>query len=186
MNFGRSRHICTAFILAAFFTIDICAQRWIKLGEGQQANISGMALVSREDRVKKLIVVHDNKKKRQLRASIVTLTDGQTPTMTPLKWLDDDIPIDLEAVTAIPERSGEFIAFESVGRAYHVKLDVNAASVEVIRSFDVPMIPKGADFEAFSVQKIGGKLIAMWADRGASEVARTSTRRSAPKRQAAA
>jgi len=59
-----------------------------------------------------------------------------------LKWPGDDVPVDLESATSVPECLTNSIVFAAAGRAYHIKLDPGANTIELIRSFDVPMIPK--------------------------------------------
>ena len=54
----------------------------------------------------------------------------------------------------------------SSGRVFHIKINRIAKTVEVLKSFEVPEISADSDFEGFALQKIDGKLLAVWADRG--------------------
>lgn len=124
-----------------------------------------MAVIGQAKQTTTLLVVHDNKKAEQMHATLISITGSDSPLYTPLKWTND-VALDIEAVTSVPGVSGQFIAFTAAGRAYHIKIDIKSATVDVIKSFDVPSIPKDADFEAFDLQKINGTLTAVWAERG--------------------
>jgi len=124
-----------------------------------------MAVIGQLKQTTTLLVVHDNKKAEQMHATLLSITGSDSPLYTPLKWTND-VALDIEAVAAVPGVSTQFIAFTAAGRAYHIKIDAKAANIDVIKSFDVPMIPKDADFEAFDLQKINGSLTAVWAERG--------------------
>lgn len=145
-----------------------CAENsdWLAVGNDRQSNISGMALVEHNDRQTSFIVVHDNKKKKQSRAGLVTVgSDGQ-PQSTTLSWLGSEMPLDLEGITKIPDTSDGFMAITSAGKVYHLAFDRNANAVSVIKSFDVPSIPLNGNFEGFALQKIGDAYLAVWAERG--------------------
>jgi hypothetical protein len=163
------KYLSAAAVFLVALSTSTFSQQWRPVSGSRQANISGMALIGYDQKATSILVVHDNKKKEQLHATIITIVGNDTPLYTPLKWLGDDIPVDLEAVSALPGRSGQFIAFTAAGRAFHIRVDSKSASVDVIRSVDVPMIPKDGDFEAFDVQSVGGNLIAVWAERGSSK-----------------
>lgn len=162
------KYLSTVSLFVILFSISVSAQQWRPVSGSRQANISGMALIGYDKKATSILVVHDNKKKDQMHATIITIVGSDSPLYTPLKWLGDDIPTDLEAVASVPGRTGQFVAFAAAGRAFHIKVDAKTASVEVIRSFDVPMIPKDGDFEAFDLQMVNGALIAVWAERGGS------------------
>ena len=148
------------------FIVGANAQQWRPVNGSRQANISGMAVISHEKRVTKLLVVHDNKKKDQIHATVITINGSDAPTYTPLKWNGDNIPVDLEAVTAGPGAEGQFIALNADGHAFHFKIDLKTNSVDVIKVFDVPSIPSERDFEGFALQKVAGTMMAVWAERG--------------------
>ena len=157
--------VLTAVFFSAF-AINSNAQQWRPVSGSRQANISGMALIRHEKKVTTILVVHDNKKKEQVHATIITVAGTDTPLYTPLKWPGDNVPVDLEAVTAVPGAEGQFIALNADGHAYHFKINLKSNEIEVIKAFDVPMIPAERDFEGFVLQKINNTLVAVWAERG--------------------
>lgn len=146
---------------------------WRPVGNNRQVNISGMALIEHTNKQTSFIVVHDNKKKKQARAGLITVNGNTAPKFTALNWLGKDIPVDLEAVTAIPRATNNFMAFTSAGRIYHIELDRNNSSVKVIKSFNAPSIPTNGNFEGFSLQRIGDTYLAVWAERGENNKAAT-------------
>ncbi|MEQ1921137.1 MAG: hypothetical protein ABL952_01395 [Pyrinomonadaceae bacterium] len=160
-------------LLPAVLTIGTSAQEWRPVSGGSQGNISGMALIAYEKQNTTLLVVHDNKKPEQIRATLFSINGTNTPTYTPLKWLGDDLPIDLEAMSPVPGVTGQFMALASAGRVYHVKLDRRSNSIETLKAFDLPMIPNGADFEGFDLQTINGQMVAVWGERGDTQKAAT-------------
>ncbi len=155
-----------AFLLLAF---EVSAQEWRPVSGSRNATISGIALVEQGKDQATFLVVHDSKKTDQLRASLITLEGRAAPKLDPLKWIGDELPVDLEAATAIPGTLNEFLVLASEGRVFHILLDRAARSVKLLRSFDLPSKPKDADFEGFALQLIENKLVAVWADRGATE-----------------
>lgn len=143
--------------------------QWRAVSTSREMNISGMALVQHNEQQTTFIVVHDNKKRVQPHAGLLTFAGRQPPSYTSLEWVGNDVPVDLEAITSVPEGpSGTFIAFTSAGSGYHIRLDQSRNRVEVIKAFNVPSIPAGSDFEGFALQTFGGSLLAVWADRGLS------------------
>ena len=128
-----------------------------------------MALIEHTNNQTSFLVVHDNKKKDQIHAGIVTVTGNNAPQYTPLEWFGNDIPVDLEAVTSVPNSPNNFMAFMASGRVYHIQINRIAKTVQVLKSFDVPEIPAESDFEGFALQKFGDDLLAVWAERGLDE-----------------
>ncbi|MFM9904520.1 MAG: hypothetical protein ACKVQJ_08125 [Pyrinomonadaceae bacterium] len=163
------KHFFSALAVVFALFCSANAQQWRPVGGSRQANISGMALIAHEKKVTTLLVVHDNKKPEQIHATILTINGADSPIFTPLKWNGTDIPVDLEAVTSVPGRPGEYMVLAAAGRVYHVRIDLKLASVEPIRSFDLPMIPKDSDFESLSLQKVNDSMLAVWAERGLTE-----------------
>src|SRR5687768_5243602 len=98
---------------------------WRVVGKDRQANISGMALIEHTSQQTSFLVVHDNKKKKQARTAIVTVNENTTPRFTALKWLGNDVPVDLEAITAVPGTANNFMASTSAGKIFHIELDRN-------------------------------------------------------------
>lgn len=158
-----------AIIALLLQAIDASAQQWRPVGGSRNATISGIALVEQGKDKATFLVVHDSKKKDQVRASLITLNGATAIKLHSLQWGGDELPIDLEAATAIPRRSNEFLVLASEGRVFHVSLDRTANSLKVLGAFDLPSTQRDADFEGFAIQMIEDMLIAVWADRGASE-----------------
>lgn len=125
-----------------------------------------MALLEHEGRKTSFLIVNDNKKKAENHAAIVSIEGLTAPTYTTLRWLGDDVPTDLEAVTSVPGVKNNFMALTSAGRVFHIEINRIDNSVRVIKSFDVPRIPRGRDFEGFVLQRVNNVLLAVWADRG--------------------
>lgn len=162
------QRICLATIIGvACFQLAL-AQQWRPAGGSRESNISGIALIDHDKETTRLLVVHDNKKPEQNHASILTISGSAAPQKLPLKWLGDDIAVDLESVSSIPGITGQYIVLNADGRAFHVKVDLKAATIETIRSFDLPTIPAKADFEALDIQRLDGMLVAVWAERGSA------------------
>jgi len=164
---SKLKFLLLAVLGGALTLTAVGQQQWRPVSGNSKTNISGMAVISHSNGVTTALVVHDNKKKGQDRASLLTVSGNDSPVQKTLRWLSDELPVDLEAVTPIPGRPSQFIAFASNGRAFHIKLDLTERSIELMKSFDVPMIPPGGDFEGFDLQTIDGSLIAVWAERGA-------------------
>ena len=150
------------------------AQNWQPVRGGITNGISGMATVSQNASTSKFLVVHDNKLPTESRAALVeTSPDGES-RFTALTWTDtNSLPIDLEALCAIPQKAGEFLAITSSGAGFHIALDETTNAVRVLKTFALPQVPAGANFESFDVKQIGGALVAFWATRGKDAVPAT-------------
>ena len=70
----------------------------------RELSISGIATTTSEDTY---LVVHDNKKKNQLRVGLVTMLADSL--YSGLGWPDKDLPIDLEALTNISGKKNQYI-----------------------------------------------------------------------------
>ncbi len=165
-----SKFISTlTFIILLFFvaqTADAQTNQWRPVSGARQDNISGMALVEHNNSKTTFIIVNDNKKREQNHTAIVSIEGRAAPKYQPLKWIGDDVGVDFEAISAVPEMKDNFMALTATGRVFHIALDRAENSVKVIKSFDVPSIPKDSDFEGFALQKVNDVLLAIWADRG--------------------
>ncbi|MDT7786701.1 MAG: hypothetical protein QOF58_5120, partial [Pseudonocardiales bacterium] len=79
---------------------------WQRVGTGITEGVSGLAvLTSRGDHVEALSVI-DNKKPGQERVRRIVLDSGQVTAVRPMTW-QGETPVDLEAVTRVPNRPGE-------------------------------------------------------------------------------
>jgi hypothetical protein len=146
----------------------VLAQTWLPVRGGLPFGISGIALIEKQSDKLDFLIVHDNKKPNQGRLAIISLQGKKQPEYLPLNWQNNiKSPIDLEALTSIPDTNiSEFIALSSVGKAYHFKLVFKNKNISIIKEFELPEIAKDSNFESFSLQKIDGKLITIWAHRG--------------------
>jgi hypothetical protein len=165
-KFASTFLLSAALLIAGEQAAAAQTNQWRPISGSQQDNISGMALIERVGQKTAFLVVNDNKKPRQNRAAILTIEGRAAPQYAKLRWLGDDLPVDLEAVTGVPGAANNFMALTSAGRVFHIEINRSDNSVKVIKSFDVPQIPKNSEFEGFALQKVNDVLLAVWADRG--------------------
>lgn len=152
--------ILTLAALAVFFVPSFAQQpKWEGvLCEGKKVQINGLALISKDD-PKNFLAVIDSK------VANIILNGKGIPACKLLEWKGGSLN-KLEALTAVPDGSGTFIAMNEKGTAYRFKLEEGKA-VTIGKSFQVPNPPDNADFEGFVVQKIAGEgMVVAWADRG--------------------
>lgn len=142
--------------------------QWRPVRGGIAYGISGMALISQQNDSSSFLIVHDNKDKELGRLAVITIQGKQQPQYLPLNWPKTiDLPKDLESITGIPGASQlAFMAATSAGKVYHFNLDASKKKVEIIKVFDLPNIPQNSNLEGFALQRINGKLLAVWAHRG--------------------
>ncbi|MBD2597952.1 hypothetical protein H6G74_27045 [Nostoc spongiaeforme FACHB-130] len=148
----------------------VWAQEWQPVRGGIPFGISGIALLGQQNNSLEFLIVHDNKQKNQSRLATIKIQGKNAPEYLPLNWQNNlALPIDLEALTSIPKSSNSFIAFASSGKAYHLKLQPTNKTISVIKEFSLSNIPPESNFEAFALQDIDNKLVAVWAHRGEAE-----------------
>ncbi|HLO87729.1 MAG TPA: hypothetical protein VK203_22360 [Nostocaceae cyanobacterium] len=149
-------------------TQPVLAQKWLPVRGGILFGISGMALLQQQSDFLDFLVVHDNKKANQGRLAIIRVNGKNPPEYLPLNWPSNlNLPNDLEALTDIPGKNkSEFIALASAGKAYHLRWDAVNKNISIVREFNLPKIPLGSNFEAFSLQSINNQLVAIWGHRG--------------------
>lgn len=145
---------------------------WQQVGTDIKAGISGLSVTSRHGNTYRALVVRDNKRPGENRiAQLAYSTDssGRSPSVRPLAWRGGAEPIDLEALTPVPGTPDEYVAVASRGLVYHLK--VSGDAVDVLDLAPLPAIGAGDDFESFTLtaRGPGGKLAAVWADRGTGE-----------------
>lgn len=155
-------------VALVLFSQQALAQTWQPVRGGINFGISGISLLRQQDDTINFLIVHDNKQKNQGRLAIVSLKGDHPPAYSPINWPSNaELPIDLEALTSIPgENNLRFIAFSSAGKAYDLILDPKNKTISVLKVFELPNIPQSSNFEAFSLQNLAGKLVAVWAHRG--------------------
>ncbi|MBW4565750.1 MAG: hypothetical protein KME32_32640 [Mojavia pulchra JT2-VF2] len=169
--------IINILILSAllFITQKVWAQDWVPVRGGIPFGISGMALINQQSNSLNFLIVHDNKKQNQGRLAIISIKRKKPPEYLPLNWPNNtELPNDLEALTSIPgTKNTSFIALSSSGKAYYIKFEPTNNPISLLKEFKLPTISQGSNFEAFSLQDIDGKLIAVWAHRGEAEQSAT-------------
>ncbi|BAY24054.1 hypothetical protein NIES2100_38470 [Calothrix sp. NIES-2100] len=149
----------------------VWAQDWLPVRGGISFGISGIALIEQKSNSLDFLIVHDNKKPLQGRLAILNLSGKNQPEYFALNWIGNaELPSDLEALTSIPgTKNNSFIALSSSGKAYSIQLETDKKNISLIKEFKLPAIPQESNFEAFSLQDIDGKLVAVWAHRGEAE-----------------
>lgn len=128
-----------------------------------------MAKFDRHPEAREFLIVHDNKADDLDRLAIVSIPFQGKPQYSPIKWSQTlELPKDLEALVAVPgyDLPPRFMAMTSAGRVYDFTLDTAQETIDPIQTFDIPNIPNGSNFEAFSLAQIQGKSIVAWAHRG--------------------
>ncbi|WP_414752842.1 hypothetical protein [Anabaena sp. CCY 9910] len=176
MKYIKSKLILKILILGSLLLISqqVLAQSWRPVRGSILFGISGMALISQQNSSLDFLVVHDNKQAHQERLGIITIKGKNQPEYLSVSWQSNtQLPIDLEALTSIPNTKDSFIALSSSGKAYKFKLNSDKKTISVSKEFELPAIPPGSNFEGFALQNIEGKLVAMWAHRGEGEQAST-------------
>ncbi|WP_234430816.1 hypothetical protein [Streptomyces sp. NRRL F-4489] len=142
------------------------ADAWQRVGDGITAGISGIAVEARHGAAVDAVGVRDNKKPGQNRLVALGLRPDGAPRVRPLAW-DGELPVDLEAIDAVPGRAHEFVALASSGTAYRVVHEKDTA--KVVGVFRLPGISPDANYEGFALSVVHGKTVAVWADRGQDE-----------------
>ncbi|MEH2286675.1 hypothetical protein [Nostoc sp.] len=152
-------------------SLQVWAQDWRPLRGGIPFGISGIALIEQQSNTLDFLIVHDNKQKNQGRLAIISIKGKNQPEYFPLNWPSNiELPIDLEALTSVPEKTKfSFIALSSSGKAYYIRLEPAKKTISIIKEFNLPGIIQGNNFEAFGLQNIDGKLVAIWGHRGEAE-----------------
>ncbi|MEH1929261.1 hypothetical protein [Nostoc sp.] len=167
------KFIINIVILSALLliSVQVWAQDWRPVRGGIPFGIGGIALIEQQSDTLNFMIVHDNKQKNQGRLAIISIKGKNQPEYFPLNWPSNiELPIDLEALTSVPEKTkSSFITLSSSGKAYYIRLESGKKTISVLKEFNLPGITPGNNFEAFGLQNIDGKLVAIWADRGAGE-----------------
>ena len=146
------------------------AGEWYLVRNGISFGISGMVLMDEEKDFRSFAIVHDNKRADEGRLAIVTIKPNEEPEYLPLSWPDNiELPVDLEGLTAVPSLDRpSFMASTSRGKIYHFQIDANQ-NISVLKVLGLPGIVPGSNFEAFAIQIIEDKFLAVWAHRGSNE-----------------
>jgi hypothetical protein len=153
-------HLFSFIMLFAPSTV--LAEEWYSLTDQKPLSISGIAAI---DSVRYL-VVHDNKKPDQPRLSIVNWQNNQRPTLDPIKWCDQNLPIDLEAITAIPGHKNDYLVLESKGKVTRIQLDPDKTACKTIAQFEIPTATPDSNMEGLALHCIKKQCLLAWAERG--------------------
>ncbi|MCA1660145.1 MAG: hypothetical protein LC642_06380 [Verrucomicrobiaceae bacterium] len=151
------------------------ADRWHKVEDGKLMGIGGMALLERGGDSLSFLVVHDNKNAGETRAGVLRCERGGKPKYQRLDWPATALPVDLEALTAVPGARGEYLAATSKGNLYRIKASSSGQNIEVLAKLDdIPGATERSEIEGFALALLGDNVVAAaWADRGDDEKAAT-------------
>ena len=136
-------------------------ERWIYISGKRELSVSGIATTTSEDTY---LVVHDNKKKGQLRAGLVNLSADSL--YRGLGWPVKDLPIDLEALTNISGMKDQYIAMGSWGFCYWLSLDLSTNRLNLIKEFKIPGSGPPLNLESLVLWFAGDSWYIAWAHRG--------------------
>ncbi|MFP4123163.1 hypothetical protein [Coleofasciculus sp.] len=157
-------------LTVAPFAQPVQAQPWRPVRGSILFGISGMVLLEQQEGSTSFLIVHDNKGVGEGRLAMIRVTGEQAPEYFPINWSNQPLPVDLEALTAVPGQSEPtFMALTSSGTVYHFRLNGNHQNVSVLNVFNLPNLPEGTNLEGFALQQIDDKLLAVWAHRGNNE-----------------
>ncbi|MHC1742488.1 MAG: hypothetical protein AB9873_05590 [Syntrophobacteraceae bacterium] len=152
-------------LLGLLSTVSPChAEPWHEVGRGMQHSISGLALLSDREGQTTLVVVHDNKAAGEPRLGLVDLS-SEGIRYRPLAWpAGKDAPVDLESIASIPGQPGLFLTATSSGMVFPVTVSEKEVTVEP--EFSLPNLSARANIEGLSVQRLQGRMVVIWGDRG--------------------
>ena len=136
-------------------------ERWMYVSGKRELSVSGIATTTSEDTY---LVVHDNKKKDQLRAGLVNLSADSL--YRGLGWPVKDLPIDLEALTNISGMEDQYIAMGSWGFCYWLALDLSTNRLKLIKEFRIPGSGPPLNLESLVLWFAGNSWYISWAHRG--------------------
>jgi hypothetical protein len=136
--------------------------KWHSLSEQKIHGISGIAAVDNEH----FLVVHDNKKSAEPRLSIVTWFSEGVSTLKSISWCEKKFfPIDLEAITAIPNYPTEYLLLESKGKVSRIALDSNN-TCKILTQFELPTLTSKSNMESLALHCFATQCVLAWAERG--------------------
>lgn len=157
---------------------------WTKVAEGSKQSISGIVRWGEEAGQPRFLVVHDNKKPEEPKMSWMVSTGANAWKLVnievtdPKKLAADSSGAtqlkDLESICRVPDKPDQFFSIGDKGPnqgwvyQFQIKGTGSSAKAEIIDAFQVPDVLSDNDYEAFDVAVIGGKTVAVWADRGSS------------------
>jgi hypothetical protein len=137
---------------------------WETLGHGMTEGISGLAWIEHDSEKAVLLAVHDSKERGQKRLSLITHRAGAKTESRTLPWPGQDPPQDLEAVCRLPGEERAFLALTGGGALFRLALEQGNTALRVVPADK--KLDGGKEYEGLDVQRIAGKLIGCWAERG--------------------
>ena len=133
---------------------------WYTVSTEKTLGISGIVAIDREN----FLVVHDNKKINEPRLSQLNWQEDLPPRLQKMAWCDaQKLPIDLEAITAIPEDHSAFLVLESQGQVTRIRVENNHC--DVVTEFHLPNATTKSNIESLVLFRN----ILVWAERGDDE-----------------
>tara|TARA_B100000929_G_scaffold123871_1_gene98051 strand:+ start:1531 stop:2424 length:894 start_codon:yes stop_codon:yes gene_type:complete len=136
-------------------------ERWQFISGKRELAVSGISPTTNKDRY---LVVHDNKKKGQLRVGLIDINADSL--YIGLEWPTKTLPMDLEALSDIPGLENEYIAMGSWGFCYWIKLDLQSQTIDLIKEFRIPGSGPPLNLENLLILGEGDNLYVAWAHRG--------------------
>lgn len=137
-------------------------EKWHPLSEQKTQGISGIAVVNE----KNFLVVHDNKKADEPRLGLVMWESNGTPSLKPITWCNKtNLPIDLEAITSVPNHDLNYLVLESKGKVTRIKLE-NNNQCKTLAQFDLPNATAKSNMEALALHCFSQQCVLVWAERG--------------------
>ncbi|MEU9114379.1 hypothetical protein AB0D04_21965 [Streptomyces sp. NPDC048483] len=136
---------------------------WQRAGDGITSGISGIVVDGREGDAVDTLAVRDNKNPGENRLVAVRYVPDAKPQVKPLEW-SGELPVDLEAIDAVPGRDHEYVALASRGTAYRIHVEKGTA--KVVSTFPLPGVSSDGNYEGFALTATKDGIAAVWADRG--------------------
>lgn len=133
-------------------------EEWKQISKKSKYSVSGLVVADGT-----WYVVHDNKKPKKPRMGRI---DFQKASYHPLAWESKTIPVDLEALAAVPGRKDEMIAMTSKGRCFHVSTEIDNETVSIINEFYLPGVHNSMELEGLGLFNIEDKSAIVWGNRG--------------------
>jgi hypothetical protein len=136
---------------------------WQVTGRGITRGIGGLSLFRRESKRASFLAVFDSKLPGEPRLAVVDLEEGKSPAVRDLNWPSIDWPVDLEALARMPGDASLFFAVTSGGQLWRLRVQADEI-VELLGVSDMPLAD-APQLEGFDIQRMEGKLVAVWAGR---------------------
>ncbi|MFJ9847834.1 hypothetical protein [Streptomyces sp. NPDC101150] len=152
-----------AFIAPSVIAHAAPAADWQRVGDGITSGISGIVVDGRDGDAVDTLAVRDNKNPGESRLVAVRYGPDAAPRVRPVQW-SGELPVDLEALDAVPGRDHEYVALASRGTAYRIHVEKGTA--RVLAAFQLPGISSDGNYEGFALTARKEGIVAVWADRG--------------------